>query len=133
MNTTHSALAQRITAGAIALSLCTGFFPATAAFAQERHERREREAVRPYHTPHLVFDNRYHHAHYYPAIGYSVTALPSGYLNLSFGKRRFIFHGGVWFQPVGARFVVVRPPVGIVVPVLPPAYTTVWLAGVPYY
>jgi hypothetical protein len=29
--------------------------------------------------------------------------------------------------------VVVRPPVGIVVPVLPPAYTTVWVAGLPYY
>jgi hypothetical protein len=25
------------------------------------------------------------------------------------------------------------PPAGIVVPVLPPAYTTVWVAGVPYY
>jgi len=29
--------------------------------------------------------------------------------------------------------VVVRLPAGILVPVLPPAYTTVWVAGAPYY
>jgi hypothetical protein len=29
--------------------------------------------------------------------------------------------------------VVVTPPVGIVVSVLPPLYTTVWVRGVPYY
>ena len=29
--------------------------------------------------------------------------------------------------------MVVRPPLGVVVPVLPPAYATVWSAGVPYY
>jgi hypothetical protein len=29
--------------------------------------------------------------------------------------------------------VVARPPVGIIVPVLPPAYSAVWIGGVPYY
>jgi hypothetical protein len=39
----------------------------------------------------------------------------------------------VWFQQAGPRYVVVRPPVGVLVPVLPPAYSTVYVAGVPYY
>jgi hypothetical protein len=32
-----------------------------------------------------------------------------------------------------ARFVVIAPPVGAVIPVLPPFYTTVWVGGAPYY
>jgi hypothetical protein len=39
----------------------------------------------------------------------------------------------VWFERVGPNYVVVRPPPGILVPVLPPASTTVWVAGTPYY
>jgi hypothetical protein len=39
----------------------------------------------------------------------------------------------VWYEPGPGGYVVVRPPVGIVLPVLPPAYTTVWVAGAPYY
>jgi hypothetical protein len=81
----------------------------------------------------MVFDNRYQHGHYYPAIGYSVNVLPPGYLSLRFGPRRLYFHGGVWWEPRGPGFVVVRPPFGVVIPVLPPAYTTVWYGGVPYY
>jgi hypothetical protein len=81
----------------------------------------------------MVFDDRYHHGHYYPAIGYSVTVLPPGYVSLRFGPRRMFFQGGVWFEARGPGFVVVSPPVGVVVPVLPPAYATVWVGGVPYY
>ena len=32
-----------------------------------------------------------------------------------------------------ARFVVVGPPIGVFVPVLPAYYTTVWVGGYPYY
>jgi len=99
------------------------------ANAQGR-ERREHEHFR---SPHWVFDDRFHHNHYYPAIGYSVGVLPEGYVTVGFRGGRFFFHAGVWFQAAGPGFVVVRPPVGVVVPVLPPAYTTVWIAGLPYY
>jgi hypothetical protein len=102
------------------------------AGAEERGTRRH-EIREPYRSPHWVYDDRYHHAHYYPAVGYAVTVLPPGYVSLSFSNRRFFFQGGVWFAPAGRGFAVVRPPVGIVVPVLPPAATTVWIAGAPYY
>ena len=103
---------------------------AAAALAQPHHERHEHEG---YHSPYWVYDNRYHHSHYYPAVGYEVTVLPTGFLTLNFHGGRFFFQGGVWFRSAGPGYVVVRPPVGIAVPALPPAYTVVYAGGVPYY
>ncbi|MBV8030492.1 MAG: hypothetical protein JO035_03180, partial [Betaproteobacteria bacterium] len=101
---------------------------ASPALAQHREHERERFA-----TPHWVFDDRFHHNHYYPALGYSVGALPPGSVSLVFRGGRFFYHAGVWFQVGGPGYVVVRPPLGVVVPVLPPSYTTVYVGGVPYY
>jgi hypothetical protein len=128
-----SARRLRFAPCSVALVLAACSLAATGAQAQERHDRRGHEAGRPYRTPHMVFDNRYHHGHYYPAPGYAVTALPPGYAIVRFHDRRFFFHGGVWYQPSGPGYVVVRPPAGIIVPVLPPAYSTVLVGGIPYY
>lgn len=112
-----------------ALGLCTA-----AAQAQPRREGREREHERPhYATPHWVFDDRYHHNHYYPAVGYAVDVLPPGNIAVHFRGASFWFHSGVWYRHVGPRYVVVRPPVGILVPVLPPGYAVVYYGGMPYY
>lgn len=132
MNKTLSNSARIIGTGIAAAFLALAPLLASLAHGQERHERRGHEHER-YQTPHWVYDDRFHHNHYYPSVGYSVTALPAGNIAVTFRSGRFFFHSGVWFQPAGPGFVVVRPPVGIVVPVLPPAYTTVWAAGVPYY
>ena len=86
-----------------------------------------------YHSPHWAYDGRYQHRHYYPAVGYSITVLPPGYVTVGYEGGRYFFHAGVWYRPAGAAFVVVRPPVGIVVPVLPPAYSVVYAGGQPYY
>jgi hypothetical protein len=99
-----------------------------SAQAQHREFARER-----FHTQHWVYDDRFHHNHYYPALGNSVAVLPPGNVGVNFRGGRFWFHSGVWYQQAGPSYVVVRPPVGIVVPVLPPAYTTVWVGGFPYY
>jgi len=99
---------------------------AAPAYAQHREPEH-------FGTQHWVFDDRFHHNHYYPAPGYAVRVLPTGYLTVNYRGGRFFYHAGVWFQPGGAGFVVVRPPVGVVVPVLPPAYATVWIGGLPYY
>lgn len=108
----------------------------SVAQADDRHERRERaehERAEHYRTPHVVFDDRFHHDHYYPRVGYAVTALPPGRFEVRFRGSPFFFHAGVWYRHAGPSFVVVRPPVGIIVPVLPPAYTTVVVANRPYY
>jgi len=49
------------------------------------------------------------------------------------GGSRFYFSGGVWYRPSGPRFSVVVPPIGLIVPFLPPYYATIWVGGVPYY
>lgn len=78
-------------------------------------------------------DDRYRHDHYYPAPGFALRALPSGSFGVARGGVNWFYHGGVWFRPNGGRYVVGVPPVGIVVPFLPPAYVTLWVSGAPYY
>ncbi len=78
-------------------------------------------------------DARYAHNHYYPVRGYAVGALPRGYISVNRFNDHYFYAGGVWYRPYGSRFVVVTPPFGVFVPVLPPFYTTVWFGGVPYY
>ena len=83
--------------------------------------------------PRFELDQRYHHDHYYPPRGYAMRVLPHESMSIQFGGGQFFFHGGVWFRPVGGRFVVTLPPVGIAIPVLPPTATQVLINGVPYY
>jgi len=81
----------------------------------------------------LQLDQRYRHDHYYPAVGFTVATLPVGSVSVGWRNGSWFFHGGVWFRPVGARFVVAAPPPGIWVPFLPPAFVSLWIGGVPYY
>jgi len=133
MNDMRRDSAHSATAGVLAVALAAGILTSPAAWGDERHGERRREAREPYHTPHMVFDDRYRHGHYYPTVGYAVSVLPPGYLSIGYRSGRYYFHGGVWFQPGPRGYVVVRPPIGVVVPALPPAYATVWASGTPYY
>jgi hypothetical protein len=49
------------------------------------------------------------------------------------GHSRYYSSNGVWYRPHGGRFEIVAPPIGLFVPSLPFAYTTIWLHGIPYY
>jgi hypothetical protein len=82
---------------------------------------------------HGYYDVRYGHNHYYPPRGYFVGGLPPGNIVVTHYSEHFYYAGGVWYAPRGPRFVVVAPPVGVFVPVLPTYYTTVWFGGIPYY
>ena len=113
-----------------ALTLIAGLIGLLASTAQAQ-ERRGRG--HPEHGAHWQLDQRYHHDHYYPQRGYSVGALPGGAIRVGYGQAHWFFHGGVWFRPWGGRYVVGVPPFGILLPLLPLAYTTLWLAGNPYY
>lgn len=132
---------------AVALGLLMGL--AAPVFAQERHDnfRHEREQarepaaprppaerplVRP-NPPRLGLDQRYHHDHYYPRPGVAMAALPARSVSIGFHGGNWFLHGGVWFRPVGSRFVVALPPIGIVTPLLPPDVVSLWIGGAPYY
>ena len=113
---------------ALALVACAGTAHAQGRFDRGRVEH-ERER---YATPHWVYDDRFHHNRYYPARGYVVDVLPPGNVAITFRGAPFWYHGGVWYQRSGPRYVVVQPPLGVIVPALPPGYTIVY-GGVPYY
>ncbi len=88
----------------------------------------------PRYGPRPGFDHRdarFGHEHYYPSRGYVVRDLPRE--RVVVGGGRYFYSGGVWYAPRGPRFVVVGPPIGVYVPVLPAFYTTVWFGGIPYY
>jgi Family of unknown function (DUF6515) len=78
-------------------------------------------------------DSRHGHDRAYPARGNYVDALPKGHYDVVYGISHYYFYGGIWYRPYGPRFEVVMPPFGLVIPFLPPYYTTIWAGGVPYY
>ncbi|NCU68005.1 hypothetical protein GWK50_19475 (plasmid) [Acidovorax sp. 210-6] len=81
----------------------------------------------------LHLDQRYRHDHYYPGPGFATPVLPVGSIGVSGRDGQWFFHAGVWFRPVGPRYIVAPPPPGMIVPYLPPAHVTLWLGGAPYY
>jgi hypothetical protein len=113
----------RVWAAAIAALALT----AASAQAQESNRR----GGPPARAEHL--DSRYNHNHYYTDRGRVVGAVPGRPYMVNRGDGRYYYSGGVWYAPRGPRFVVVGPPLGVFVPILPPYYTTVWVSGVPYY
>jgi len=118
-------------AASVAAILCLAL--SAGAMAQDRHGRDRGSRDSGFKSPHFQFDSRYHHDHYYPSRGFVSPGLPTGSISIGFGGGSFFFQGGVWFRPMGGRFVVVMPPIGIVVPILPSAYTPLWIDSARYY
>lgn len=85
------------------------------------------------HDRNYVLDRRYDHNRYYPRRGYAIRELPRGYRAFRHGHKRYYFYGGSWYRPGVSGFVVVSPPIGLTLSLLPPYYTTIWVGGVPYY
>ena len=100
-------------------------------FAQPAHAQRDPRHRDPGHRE--FHDSRYDHGRSYPAHGVYLGRLPHDHRVVVYGGNRFYFSAGVWYRPYGPRYVVVAPPIGLVIPFLPPYYTTIWVGGVPYY
>jgi hypothetical protein len=99
-----------------------------------RSRPRERTSpVRPRRDHRYVLDQRYRHNRYYPRHGTVLRTLPRDHRVYRYHNSRYYFHGGIWYRPYGHRWIVVRPPIGLFISVLPPYYTTIWFGGVPYY
>ncbi len=126
---------MRLAIAAVAASCCLGF----SAGAADEHDHDHGFGGRADRGPGRVdghgevLDARYDHGRYYPAFGTSVRFLPGGYRPYFFHGSPFYFSAGIWYAPGPGGFVVVRPPLGLVVSVLPPYYSTVWIGGLPYY
>lgn len=102
-------------------------------FKQEhfRQDRLRQEEYRE--NENYMFDKRYKHNRYYPKRGFMIKELPHDHRVIHHHRQRFYFHDGIWYQPNVNGFVVTLPPIGLVVPLLPPFYTTIWVGRTPYY
>ncbi len=99
----------------------------------DQRQQRGPDSDRGHPSADFRLDDRYRHDQYYPRRGYVVNQLPPPHRRLRYRNEDFYFYGGVWYRPSGRRFVVIAPPIGIVVPTLPAFYTTLWIGGIPYY
>jgi hypothetical protein len=108
---------------------------AGAARADGRQDGRHEGAQQGRQDSHrgYALDNRYQHGQYYPQRGAAFRSLPAERRQYEFHGEHYYFHGGAWYRQWGPNFLVVAPPIGIGIDLLPPYYTTVWLGGVPYY
>ena len=122
-NTKTSSRTMKATFGALALAVALAV--GGAANADPRFEH---GGPRPGWDHH---DMRFGHDHFYPSRGYYVRGLPPD--RVVVGGGRYYYSAGVWYAPRGPGWVVIGPPVGVFVPILPVGYTTVYFGGVPYY
>jgi hypothetical protein len=77
--------------------------------------------------------HREEHRRHYPRRYGEPGIAPRGYWRVPHRGITYYFSTGGWYRSLGPRLVVVAPPIGVVVPVLPPYGITVWAGGTPYY
>lgn len=77
---------------------------------------------------HKHHDTHQGHDHYYPDRGSIVREAPKDAVVVSYAGLSYRFHDGVWFEPRGPAFMVVAPPIGLIVPALP-TFATVLARG----
>src|SRR5262245_11983290 len=76
---------------------------------------------------HEHVDHRHGHERADADHGVVVAAVPHDAIVVRDGANRYWFHGGVWYRPEAGHYVVIAPPIGVFVPVLPTFYTTLML------
>ena len=122
--------------------------PVTAMADPPAHARNENSAQHRGYSSHgqrdddrwddRDYDRRYDDrrgwdSNHYPRRGYVAYQLPPRHRVVHHHGHRYYYGGGTWYRPYGSRYVVVDPPVGLVVSFLPQFSTTLHVGGVPYY
>ena len=119
-------------------ALLAAIIASPAAFAQEhaRGEVAEHGGPAPERhvdAPQMHLDTRFSHNRSYYDRGYTVHGAPRNGYAIDYRRRHYWYDGGQWYLAGDPGWVVVDAPVGALVSVLPPNYTTVEFDGVPYY
>src|SRR4051812_9757195 len=102
---------------AVFIAACLG---TTYTYGQS-DQHRSAESAEAYHKHH---DIRHGHDHFYPDRGSVIRDLSPGTIGVSYAGASYRYHDGVWLEPRGPAFIVVAPPIGLVVPTLP-AFSTI--------
>src|SRR3984893_1709887 len=111
--------------GFLFTTLCVAFLNPTYSYGQSGEQHRSEEQSEPYRKHH---DTRHGHDHVYPDRGAIVRDLPRGTIGVNYADVSYRYHDGIWLEPRGPAFMVVAPPIGIVVPTLP-TFSTVLAQG----
>jgi len=104
----------------LSTAACVASIDSSAVVAQGEDARSE-VRVAPYATHQ---DARHGHNHVYPDRGAIFREVPHGSIIVNHAGISYRFHDGVWFEPQGPAFLVVAPPIGLIVPTLPAFATT---------
>lgn len=119
--------------------------PVTAMADPPAHARNEQSAqYRGYAQPQQRYDDdrderggydrrRWESHDYYPRRGHVVQRLPPGPRVARYQGQSYYYSRGGWYRPYRTGYVVVDPPVGLVVPFLPGHGTTLYFGGIPHY
>jgi hypothetical protein len=68
----------------------------------------------------------------YPDRGSVIRELPTSAAAVNYAGVSYRFSDGVWYEPRGPAYMVVEPPIGVLVPTLPQFVTPVASAGTTY-
>ena len=91
-----------------------------------KHKRR--------HVDVRYYNHRVTHRHYNThRVGLRVNVLPRTHVTVRVGGGRYYYSSGVYYRPVGKRYVVVSAPVGARITALPFGYISFHAHGRPYY
>jgi hypothetical protein len=71
--------------------------------------------------------------HDHPRWGWRVHYLPQGYLTIRVGGARYFYYDGLYYTNAGGEYVLVTPPVGASVSVIPPDFQPVIINARTYY
>jgi hypothetical protein len=104
-------------------------FLGAVAFGEDVDEQRGGEASVPYNRHQ---DPHHGHNHVYPDRGSIFRDLPRRAVTVNYAGVSYRFADGVWFEPRGPAFIVVAPPIGLMVPSLPGSATTIQEHGETY-
>jgi Family of unknown function (DUF6515) len=88
------------------------------------------DQIAPYHVHR---DTRYGHDRVYPDRGSVVRDAPRGSMMVNYAGFSYRFYDGVWYEPRGPAYIVVSPPIGLVVPSLPPFATSLTSGGETFF
>jgi hypothetical protein len=90
-----------------------------------------------YTSRHYSYPNRHYS---YPRYGYDprtsvsiIGRLPFGAISLNFGNHYYHYYNGIYYRPYSSGYVIVEPPIGIIVPALPYGSAYIVIGSHPYY
>lgn len=97
-------------------------FSASAQYGRGRGNGRYNGRPAPYYR------------YYPPRTSVSIIArLPFGSVGINFGDRYYHYHNGVYYRPYSRGYMIVQPPIGIIVPAIPYGAAHVMIGANPYY